>query len=179
LRRPATSSEKVPRWLTKAYTRLVAISRQMGADVKVGDIIHSGEFQAETMCITMKRGLSPRDRINYLLHEMGHVSIYQDGLTETRYHGETDSPDIPARLSLLDEEFEAWDRGRSIAAHARIPLDQSFNDAMVHSMTEYVKWVLDTPREFGVTTIDVNDLPQEDPLKVAGDGCDEDENGKS
>jgi hypothetical protein len=131
-----------PRWITRAIRRLVRLAE--GWDIEVGfEELEglSGIFIPEDMTIFIDSRVKGRDRVNYLLHEMGHASIHIDGLTRDRFNVfDEDAKTASERLTLVEEEFEAWHRGRMIARRAGIKLDESYEQAREKSMMSYLRW---------------------------------------
>lgn len=135
---------RVAQWLKKRGMSL-RFTRRVGAavfeDLKVIEI-------ASTM--------KPDTALIYLLHECGHVLIGCEGRAK-RYalgYPRTCDPDISRsfqhRLAVLDEETEAWHRGRKLAMRLRIGWcisERHWEETRQNCLRSYIKWSL-TPHKF-------------------------------
>jgi hypothetical protein len=132
------------RWPSRALAKVVKHAEALNVDVVFTELNHGGGafsvLRDDWFVVQINSRLTSRARLNYLLHELGHASIYADGLTATRYTGWDDAVDLKERLALVDEEFEAWARGRKIAKTLGIVLDDSYEEAMTYAMMTYVRW---------------------------------------
>ncbi len=129
---------KVEAWLRKRSFRL----RLVGAR-------RCSEMLPELREVRLRRG-APAAMLSVALHECGHVLVYlqrrktRKALVAGRAWRERDSdlrprPTRAARLRCLQEEFEAWDRGRRLAARLRIRVcAASFGGTMDRALTSYV-----------------------------------------
>jgi hypothetical protein len=131
-----------PRWISRALKRLDLIAGRMGVSIVYDELDdQSGIFVPDDMIVYIDHRIEGKDRINYLLHELGHVSIYIDALTRDRFNVFDDDALTPRqRLTLVEEEFEAWHRGKGIARVAGIMLDESFEIIREQSLMSYMKW---------------------------------------
>jgi hypothetical protein len=150
------------RWIARAIRRLTRLAENWEIDVAFEELDGiSGMFVPSEMTIYMDARLKGRDRVNYLLHELGHASIHIDGLTRDRFNVfDTDATTPRERLTLVEEEFEAWHRGRAIARHAGIKLDDSYELARERSMMSYLRWCVSDGQ------INIGKLPDRDGLRV-------------
>lgn len=140
----AKSSE--PLWIKKALKRLVRLAETWGIEVVFAELDRvAGEFVPDDMEISIEQDQSSRSKLNYLLHELGHAQIHLEGLTRDRYIGWDDSTTPRERLSLIEEEFEAWHRGRLIARRMGIVLDESYEEAREVALMSYVRWCARDP----------------------------------
>jgi len=126
-------------WHRLALWRLKREAARLGFCVKYVPTPTSFGELTERFEIIIDSSLPQKERIVYLLHELGHATLSVEGLTETRYTGDFDVSSIDNDLRILDEEFEAWALGREIAGRLRIPLDETYETAMRENLMLYVE----------------------------------------
>jgi len=88
-------------------------------------------------------------RFYTLLHELGHVDIYENTAAEFEadhpmYYmagdGRTERSNA-AKVSIVAEEIEAWKRGRWFARYAGLDLDEDkYNKHMTEALMSYINW---------------------------------------
>lgn len=76
-----------------------------------------------------------------LLHECGHFLILESGgarfAKAWKNHGKT----LEERVALIDEEYEAWQRGRMLAKRLKIHLNKkNFEREVALSLHTYFRW---------------------------------------
>jgi hypothetical protein len=98
--------------------------------------------------ITVPSAHSAHLQLMYLLHEAGHVSVECSKPTK-RYSRGYNAPQKSRQLNyvidVIDEELEAWERGRQLAHRLGIKLDdERYNRLKVRSVKTYAllvsKW---------------------------------------
>lgn len=127
--------------------RLIAWCKQQGYSVgfkRTRSIIPHGERTVNiNECLVLEHQLFE------LAHECGHVLIDSTKPCE-RFRLGWDADKDPKvnrtlqhRLNVLDEEFEAWRRGRSLMGRLRIRVDdRAFHAFRARCLTTYVRWVM-------------------------------------
>ena len=94
----------------------------------------------------------PETRFYTLLHEAGHVDIYENGAAEfadehpmyvQAEHGRS-ATSKAFRVSLLAEELEAWRIGRRLARAEDLFIDDvKFDKLMTSCVMTYINWASD------------------------------------
>jgi hypothetical protein len=112
-----------------------------------------GAYVGKTRTIYINSTQSPEKQLFVLLHECGHLLI--DNKTETtelrfRHGYPTDDPDVKRkfihRCTVVEEEFEAWHRGRKLAMKLGIQIDdERFSDLKASMLKSYMKWAVGDP----------------------------------
>ena len=94
----------------------------------------------------------PETRFYTLLHELGHVDIYENDAVEfaadhPMYYQAQDGRTARSkagRVSILAEEIEAWKRGRWFARNEELDLDEEKYDRhMTEALMSYINWAAD------------------------------------
>lgn len=103
-----------------------------------------GTFEPNDSEIEITGRGRPETQLFWLLHECGHFLIER---CESRVaHGIiaealNDKRSLVARVALVDEESEAWDRGKSLAERLGIHVSQErFNEFRAKALATYFKW---------------------------------------
>jgi hypothetical protein len=108
------------------------------------------EFEGDVVYINSR--CHPETRFYTLLHELGHVDIYENGAAEFaadhpmyyRADGGRTTRSKAGRVSILAEEIEAWKRGRWFAREAGLDLDENKYDRhMTEALMSYINWAAD------------------------------------
>lgn len=90
----------------------------------------------------------PEHQLYILVHECGHHLIGSRERDERYGHGYNaeepgDKRTLLHRVDVVDEEFEAWDRGRKLAARLGVRLDkEAFHKARATYLKSYMQWAL-------------------------------------
>jgi len=103
----------------------------------------------ETKIIEINNTSSLRDQVFYLLHECGHVLIFENGFfwdfnIRNKYH--VNEPEVEAdnrkyKIFTVAEEIEAWQRGYRLAKKLNIRIDKSELEEYMHkAIKKYLKW---------------------------------------
>lgn len=97
--------------------------------------------------ITIAANASIEKQVFYLLHECGHHLISQHPGEPNRFvngYNQMDSRVIRTfnhRLACLEEEIEAWQRGRNLARKLNLNLNEEILEKLrVHCLRTYVLW---------------------------------------
>lgn len=94
----------------------------------------------------------PETRLYTLLHEFGHVDIFENAAADfaadhPMYYRVKDSRterSKAARVSIVAEEIEAWKRGRWLAREYELYIDEEKYDRhMTDALMSYVNWAAD------------------------------------
>lgn len=110
--------------------------------------IHGGEYDANTKTITVSGRASPESQLFILLHEVGHHLIDTCGTSRARCSKGyslpgTNDNSMHFKVDTIEEEFEAWDRGRRLAKRLGIKLNsEKFNAYKVSSIKSYLQWAV-------------------------------------
>lgn len=107
----------------------------------------NGTYDEIDKIILIAANALPEKQVFYLIHECGHHLIHQHPGNPNRFelgYDQTD-PEIlrrfDHRLACLEEEIEAWQRGRNLARKLRLKLDEeALNQLRVHCLHSYTKW---------------------------------------
>jgi len=92
----------------------------------------------------------PETRFYTLLHELGHVEIYENQSEEfeaahpvyVRVHDGRTYRSNAGKVSLIAEELEAWKIGRGIAQQYNLYIDnKKYNKHMTDALMGYINWV--------------------------------------
>jgi len=118
----------------RALDKVVSWAARRGVTVRFsGRALLDSEWCPSTRTITVGRG-GQRSRLHMLLHECGHVLIGAEG---ARYAG---------RVGAVEEEMEAWKRGRRLAHRLRIRIDApAFARVRSRCLATYVRWAAAAP----------------------------------
>ena len=136
--------EKVVTW---CRARGVSVSFEKRTD----GVYHIGRKQ-----ISISGRLKPLNQLVVLLHECGHHLI-GDGEHHGRFglgYSQTDPKVIRTfnhRVTILDEEMDAWYRGWKLARRLKLNLDkESFDKMRLQCLKSYLQWCMrpgPTPKE--------------------------------
>jgi len=95
--------------------------------------------------IEINASCSYENQIIYLLHECGHVLIFDNGSSydfdlKRKYKKHI----VASKVFVVIEEAEAWRRGRSLAKRLSIPIDDiKWEKSMVKALKKYINWASD------------------------------------
>jgi hypothetical protein len=102
----------------------------------------------DNMRIVINSNQRPETQVYGLLHECGHFLIGQRTANQRFGFGYSMKDgnikrSFKHRLDVLDEEIEAWRRGRSLADRLELQIDQPKFDKLVEeNISTYLRWVL-------------------------------------
>ena len=113
-----------------------------------------GLYNNEEKTIYINSRQSIEKQLYILLHECGHLLIDdRSETTEHRFKNGYYANDASVkrrfihRCTILEEEFEAWHRGRKLAIKLGIKVnDDSFSDLKAKFLKSYMKWALSDPK---------------------------------
>lgn len=107
----------------------------------------NGTYDEVEKLIIIAANALPEKQVFYLIHECGHHLIHQHPGNPNRFelgYNETDPVAMKKfnhRLACLEEEMEAWQRGRNLAKKLRLKLDEEgLNKLRVHCLQSYIRW---------------------------------------
>ena len=106
-----------------------------------------GKYSPSDKEITVSGRASPATQLHVILHECGHHLVGNDEKRERfgRGYANTDADNkktLRHRLDVLEEEFEAWNRGKKLATRLGVPLDKMAYDRTRDRMLKsYADWV--------------------------------------
>lgn len=114
----------------------------------------AGVYQSEEKIIYINSRQSLEKQLFVLLHECGHLLIDdRSESTENRfrhgYYAEDKSirRKFIHRCTVLEEEFEAWHRGRKLANKLGIDINEErFSELKAGMLKSYMKWALHDPK---------------------------------
>lgn len=106
-----------------------------------------GAYDQTNKNIVISSRLSPLKQLAFLLHESGHHLINRSDASD-RYamgymaEGKHVKKTILHRMSVLDEEMEAWHRGWKLAERLNLSIDrEQYDGVKIECLKTYVKWV--------------------------------------
>lgn len=113
-----------------------------------------GVYVGEKRVIYINSTQSTEKQLFILLHECGHLLI--DNRTETtelrfRHGYPAEDPNVRRkfihRCTIVEEEFEAWHRGRKLATKLGIQIDdERFSAIKAHMLKSYLLWAVGDPK---------------------------------
>ena len=97
-----------------------------------------------------------------LLHECGHVLIFENGSSFNFKEKNTYSEStVGYKVFTVIEEIEAWKRGRDLAKRLNIPIEEAeWEKDMIRALKKYINWASDLKEK-----LDVNDASKGSPSK--------------
>ena len=102
--------------------------------------------------ITYNKKLNEENRLYTVLHECGHLLVQQNAQSyEKRYKSKVQGlfdkrkcRSLRWRIDFLREEYDAWDRGFSLAKRLKIPIDEErYYNYASKCLKSYCRWVID------------------------------------
>ena len=111
------------------------------------DAVDQVDLESKSVHINSRK--HAESRFYTLLHELGHVDIYENSADEFEsnhpvyvqavcgqtYHSKA------GRVSLLAEEIQAWKKGRIFAREADLYIDDAkYNQHMTEAIISYINW---------------------------------------
>lgn len=117
--------------------------------MKVGTARHANAvYDPNTQTISINSRLAVEQQLYILLHECGHHLIGDRDRHERfgmgyNVYDTAESRTLVHRVDVVDEELEAWHRGRRLAGRLKIKIDKNaFDSARAAYMKTYMKWCL-------------------------------------
>ena len=103
-------------------------------------------YEDRTIYIHTRQGIE--NQVYSLLHECGHLLIFLDNKSFERSYPmyayaatKRQEGTNKWKVSVIAEEYEAWKRGRKLAAKLNIPVDKKkYDKAMTDAIMSYIKW---------------------------------------
>ncbi|NBP04207.1 MAG: hypothetical protein EBU90_29780 [Proteobacteria bacterium] len=109
----------------------------------------NGTYDEYYKSIMIAANASPAKQVVYLLHECGHHLIHQHPGEPNRFAMGYDQTDprithtFQHRLACLEEEMEAWQRGRNLAKKLKLRIDDDALEYIrINCLKSYVKWAV-------------------------------------
>jgi len=127
---------------------LIDWCQKQGYSVQFGRMSGGGELDSESKTLKVSSHLSPERQFYIAVHECGHLLIGDRKKTERFGMGyNADDPNekktFHHRIDVIDEEFEAWDRGRKLAGRLGVRIDKKrFHKFRAEYLKTYLKWAL-------------------------------------
>lgn len=106
----------------------------------------NGTYYPESKEMVISGRAAPEKQLHYILHECGHHLI---GMKEQHDRFGMGYPQIDPvikrtfnhRVACLEEELEAWHRGRKLAGRLKLNLDmEEFDRTRLGCIRSYIKW---------------------------------------
>ena len=108
---------------------------------------HGGVYYPAYGRITISERASPKLQLHYLLHECGHHLVFSHPGNPNRFemgYPQTDKEvtrKFQHRLACLEEEMEAWQRGRNLAKKLKLKFNEDNLESLrIHCLGSYVRW---------------------------------------
>lgn len=95
--------------------------------------------------IEINNSMPPKTQVIRLLHECGHVLIFENG-SPYNFERKRVLPEdsTPFKVFTVIEEVEAWKRGKELAKRLNIPIeDEEWEGNMVKAIKKYINWAAD------------------------------------
>lgn len=113
-----------------------------------------GGYVGENKVIYVNSKQSLEKQLFVLLHECGHLLIDNNADNAEfrfKYGYPASDPNVKRkfvhRCTVIEEEFEAWHRGRKLATKLGIEIDdEKFSITKAYMLKSYMKWALGDPR---------------------------------
>jgi hypothetical protein len=129
-------------------------------DISIKHAKFSGaQYSPDDKMITLSSALAPERCVHMLLHEIGHILIGASDKHERYNMGWAQALDpiakrtIHHRLDILEEEFEAWNRGYKLSTKLKLSIDKkSFDRTRISCLRSYVLWAAKDERFSGPIT---------------------------
>ncbi len=102
----------------------------------------------ESKTILIKNTNSLESQLFTLLHECGHVLIFENKsvFNFREIQSKNSKRSSTSKVFTVVEEAEAWKRGRLLANRLCIEVDEEkWNKATARALKKYMKWCLDLP----------------------------------
>jgi hypothetical protein len=101
------------------------------------------DFESKTIMI--KSTTSIERKIMTLLHECGHILVYEnDSLGIRKIASYELKKTKESRVFTVIEEIEAWKRGLKLSKRLGIPIDKKkWNRAVTDAISKYMKWAIE------------------------------------
>ena len=127
---------------------IIEWAKKQGYSVKFKSVDGGGEVDDENKVIWVCHSFTPEHQFYVLAHECGHILIGERergarfSMTSTPT-SVTEKKTLHYRIEVIDEELEAWERGRKLAGRLGIRIDKKkFHKFRVKYLQSYLKWAL-------------------------------------
>lgn len=102
---------------------------------------NSVDGETKTISVSNKRSLEYQ--VCVLLHECGHVQIFENKgtLDMDHFRSKWSSKSRKVKTSILIEEVEAWRRGLNLSKKLNLSIDRNIiKGHMINAILKYAKW---------------------------------------
>lgn len=107
----------------------------------------NGTYDEYYKTIVIAANAHPEKQVFYLLHECGHHLVFSHPGNPNRFemgYPQTDKEvtrKFQHRLACLEEEMEAWQRGRNLAKKLKLKFNEDNLESLrIHCLGSYVRW---------------------------------------
>jgi hypothetical protein len=141
-------------------TIIVEWCQKQGYSVTFGKTERGSVLDTEKKSILINCHFTPESQVYNLAHECGHILIGERPKDERFGMGyNADDPNekrtLVHRIDVVDEEFEAWERGRKLAGRLGIRIDKKvFHHIRARYIKTYMKWCLKVDGHGGSISVD-------------------------
>lgn len=134
--------------------RLVSWCARRGVTVEFTNRREAGVYSSEEKTIFINSTQTYEHQLFILLHESGHLLIGSENSKESHRFklGYPSSYDptwkgkFVHRCIILEEEFEAWHRGKKLAKKLEIEInEEGWNDIKSRFIKSYLRWAMKDP----------------------------------
>lgn len=89
--------------------------------------------------------LKPSVQVIRLLHECGHVLVFENGsIFNFKDKRDYKKESTPHKVFSVIEEVEAWKRSKELAKRLKIPIEEAeWEEDMVKALKKYINWASD------------------------------------
>jgi hypothetical protein len=114
-----------------------------------------GGYDEALGIITVSSRLTPEMQCYYLLHECGHFLIYSSSPKRfpsgyAQAYNSKMNRTLRHRSDVLEEEYEAWNRGLKLGRKLKIKIDKKrFINEKCNALMTYMAWALQLPKYKG------------------------------
>jgi hypothetical protein len=105
--------------------------------------INGGTYDPETNVIEVVGNARPETQLHFLLHECGHYLVDKCGDKRIRRAAAAieGARSLVGKVDIINEEFEAWNRGRKLAKRQRISINNAnFEVQRARALSSYFYW---------------------------------------
>ncbi len=105
--------------------------------------INGGTYDPETNLIEVVGNARPETQLHFLLHECGHYLVDKCGDRRVRRAKAAieGARSLVGKVDIINEEFEAWNRGRKLASRIHISINNTnFEIQRAKALSSYFYW---------------------------------------
>lgn len=141
---------KLARYSNRQYGYKVQLfDKRLGEVDGCGDLLADAAYFDEKL-IRISKAHNDENKVYYLLHELGHViqhdntKVYSSHFAAIMNDSTFSKNSLTRKIAVLNTEFDAWNKGMTLAIEKRIPIDKrKFELVKTKCLNTYVKWVAD------------------------------------